>query len=487
MNIDRVIIIVGYRAELFQKYSNENDVIIVENKDYEFTASMGSLALAKNLVNDDFLLIESDTFFERTLLEKLTSIESGNCLTMTEESGSGDECFVETRSNFVTKITKDRHRVCNFEGEMIGVSRICLSTYLKLVDAWEQCSNPYLNYEYLLMDVTDVLDRPVLKLRNLIWGDVDCKEDFKRLKNDIFPKLRRKEDPFDHDNLLMHLATIFPDKDVAKAEIIKIGGMSNKNFRINLDGNSYVLRVPGNGSEGMVERANEELNAMEGCKMGINPDIRYFNAEKGIKLADFIENAETLNAATIQRHDNMKKIAVIYQKLHGSHIRLRNEFNLFKEIEKYDILMEKAGAVMYEGWEEVRPQVMKLESHLNEIGVDLKPCHNDALYENFIKAADGTIYLIDWEYSGMNDPMADFAALFIEADFSKENEDYILGKYFNGEIPEKTFEKLLCYEILWDYLWAQWTVIKEAKGDDFGPYGKDRFERAKSNLNKISI
>ena len=487
MNIGKVIIIVGYRAELFQKYSNENDVIIVENKDYEFTASMGSLALAKNLVNDDFLLIESDTFFERTLLEKLTSIESGNCLTMTEESGSGDECFVETRSNFVTKITKDRHRVCNFEGEMIGVSRICLSTYMKLVDEWEQCSNPYLNYEYLLMDVTDVLDRPVLKLRNLIWGDVDCKEDFKRLKNDIFPKLRRKEDPFDHDNLLMHLATIFPDKDVANAEIIKIGGMSNKNFRINLDGNSYVLRVPGNGSEGMVERANEEFNAMEGCKMGINPDIRYFNAETGIKLADFIENAETLNAATIQRHDNMKKIAAIYQKLHGSHVRLRNEFNLFKEIEKYDVLMEKAGATMYEGWEKVRSQVMKLESYLNEIGVDLKPCHNDALYENFIKASDGTIYLIDWEYSGMNDPMADFAALFIEAEFTKENEDYILGKYFNGVIPENTFEKILCYEILWDYLWSLWTVIKESKGDDFGTYGQDRFERAKRNLKRIKF
>lgn len=487
MNIGKVIIIVGYRAELFQKYSNENDVIIVVNKDYEFTASMGSLALAKNLIHDDFLLIESDTFFERTLLEKLNSIESGNCLTMTEESGSGDECFVETRSNFVTKITKDRHRVCNFEGEMIGISRISKATYFKLVDAWEQSSNPYLNYEYLLMDVTDVLDRPVLKMRNLIWGDVDCKEDFRRLKNDIFPKLRRKEDPFDHENLIMHLATIFPDKDVSKAEIIQIGGMSNKNFRINLEGNDYVLRVPGNGSEGMVERANEEFNAIVGCKLGINPDIRYFNADTGIKLADFIENAETLNAATIQRHDNMKKIAVIYQKLHGSHVRLRNEFNLFKEIEKYDVLMENAGAVMYDGWEEVRSKVMGLEDYLNDIGVDLKPCHNDALYENFIKASDGTIYLIDWEYSGMNDPMADFAALFIEASFTKENQDYILGKYFNGLIPEHTFEKILCYEILWDYLWSQWTVIKESKGDDFGTYGKDRFERAKSNLMKIKF
>lgn len=90
---------------------------------------------------------------------------------------------------------------------------------------------------------------------------------------------------------------------------------------------------------------------------------------------------------------------------------------------------------MYDGWETVRPAVMALEDYLNTLGVDLKPCHNDALYENFLKAANGTIYLIDWEYSGMNDPMADFAALFLEAGFEKENEDYILDKYFNGDIP----------------------------------------------------
>ena len=109
-----------------------------------------------------------------------------------------------------------------------------------------------------------------------------------------------------------------------------------------------------------------------------------------------------------------------------------------------------------------------------------------ALYENFIKAMDGTIYLIDWEYSGMNDPMADFAALFLEAGFEKENEDYILDKYFEGNIPADAREKILCYQILWDYLWAQWTVIKEAKGDDFGTYGLDRFNRAIENLKKIT-
>lgn len=482
---DKIIIVTGFCHEMFRRYEAA-DVSLVFNKDYEFTASMGSLALCKGLVDEDFLLIEGDTFFEKRAVAELSAVTSGNCLSMTEESGSGDECFVETKCGFITKITKDRHRVRNFEGEMMGVSRITFDTFCRLLEAWEASSNPYLNYEYLLMDVSDALDRPYIHFTNIIWGDVDCSRDFKKLQNETFRALKRKEDPFDEQNLRSHLETIFPGRNVDSAEIIQIGGMSNKNFKIVFEGRSYVLRVPGNGSDGMVERACEEFNASEACSLGINPAIRYFDAASGIKLADFIENAETLNAATIQRHDNMRRIAAIYRTLHGSHIRLKNEFNIFQEIEKYDRLMQNAGAVMYDGWEAVRPAVMNLERYLNSLGVDLKPCHNDALYENFIKSNDGTIYLIDWEYSGMNDPMADLAALFIEADFEEANEDYFLDKYFEGAVPESAREKILCYQILWDYLWAQWTVIKEAKGDDFGTYGQDRFNRAISNLNKLN-
>ena len=481
-----IILVVGFRRELFERYKAD-DVVIIENKDYEFTASMGSLALCRDRIKEDFLLVEGDTFYERKVIKRISQIQSGNCMTITEESGSGDECYVETKNGFVTAITKDRHRVRVFEGEMMGIVRFSYSTYCQMLQAWEESANPYMNYEYLLMDVTDPIDRPCLKFQNLIWGDVDCRNDFQKLQNSIYRALIRKEDPFDTENLLGHLRKIFPERNVSSSKIVRMGGMSNRNFQVTLEGCSYVLRVPGNGSEDMVERDNEEFNALEACKLGVNPPIRYFNAVNGIKLADFVENAETLNAATIQRHDNMRKIAEIYRTVHNSHIRLRNEFNIFKEIDKYDRLIQKANATMYDGWESVRPRVMALEAYLNTLGVDLKPCHNDALYENFIKDTEGKIYLIDWEYSGMNDPMADFAALFIEAGFERENENYILNKYFEGKIPANCREKILCYEVLWDYLWAQWTVIKESKGDDFGTYGIDRFKRAIKNLNKIKL
>ena len=420
------------------------------------------------------------------MLEELQAIDKGNCLVATEESGSGDECYIESQSGFITKLSKDKHRICNFEGELMGISRISYDTYRRMVHLWRHSTNSYLNYEYALMDVTSPIDRPYLFFKNLIWGDVDCPEDFKRLQDVTCRQLRRKEDPFDRENLMKHLSDIFPGQDVSNAEIIQIGGMSNKNFRVNFQGNSYVLRVPGNGSDGMVDRSNEEFNAAEGCKMGVNPEIRYFNARTGVKLVDYVENAETLNSATIQRHDNLRKIADIYHRIHDSHIRLKNEFNIFQEIEKYDRLIAGTGAKMYDGWDSFKPKVIELENYLNTIGIELTPCHNDAVPENFIKAEDGTVYLIDWEYSGMNDPMADFAALFLESEFPEEAQDYFLSKYYAGDIPENIKDRIMCYEILWDCLWAQWTVIKEACGDDFGTYGYDRFTRAVRNYGLLN-
>lgn len=277
------------------------------------------------------------------------------------------------------------------------------------------------------------------------------------------------------------LQQIFAEAKPSDFVINRVGGMSNFNYKVQYREKSYVLRIPGNGAEGMVERENEELNSMLAQTMGIHPTIEYFNRKTGVKLVDYIENAETLNSISIQNKDNLQQIATIYRTLHNSRVRERNDFNIFHEIDKYNFLMEKTGAKMYDG-NGGYIQVIALEHRLNQMGVELKPCHNDGVPENFIKDANEKIYLIDWEYSGMNDPVAELAALFLESEFSKENKDLVLNHYYEGAIPSDLQERLLIYQVLWDYLWSQWTVIKEAKGDDFGEYGRMRYERAMKNL-----
>ena len=445
--IEKIVLVVGYRSELFQSYK-ELGVIVVVNEDFQFTASMASLAMAAPYIDEDFLLVESDTFYERVVVEKLLATSNRNCLSITDESGKGDEAFVEVCNGFVSKITKDRHQVCNIEGEMIGVSKLSLETFRVMLAKFASASNRYVNYEYLFVDSTNAIERPYITYLKKIFNDVEVGPDW---------------------------------------QIDQIGGMSNKNFKVvTSTGNSYILRVPGIASEGMVLRSNEDVNGKLACKMGINPDIKYFDDSSGLKLAEYIEGAETLNAGTIQRMSNMQKVVDIFKALHHSQVRFANEFNIFHELMKYERLLQEAGGEMYAGYSELRPKVFALEDILNGLGVDIKPCHNDLVPENFIKDSNGRIYLIDWEYSGMNDPMADFAALFLESNFDEDNIDFVLTKYFNGKIPTHAREKLLIYQVLWDVLWAIWTCIKEAKGDDFGTYGQDRFKRALIMVERIN-
>lgn len=343
-----------------------------------------------------------------------------------------------------------------------------------------------MNYEYMLMDCTSVLERPFICFTNLIWGEVDKSEDLYNLRNYIYPKLRRKEDPFDYDNLICYLQEIFPDENVAEQTIIEqIGGLSNKNFKVTFSGREYVLRVPGIGSEGMVVRTFEEQNSLQGCRLGISPNIPYFNDKTGVKLTDYIHNAETLNSATIQRKSNIRQIAAIYQTLHRSYIRFNNDFNIFHEIRKYEELMLNCNGQMFQEYAGIRDDVFGMEARLNELGVQILPCHNDAVPENFIKDESGKLYIIDWEYSGMNDPHWEFAALFLESDFIEDNQDYFLDCYFEGNVPPETKEKILIYEFLQDILWSIWTVVKETQGDYFGTYGIDRFNRGLDNLQKL--
>ena len=373
----KILIVAGFRFEMFKRFS-ENGVTVVPAPDYRHTASMASLATVRNLVDEDFLLIEGDTFYERKVVEKLTASSHRNCLATTEESGSGDEAFTESSQGFITKVSKDRHQICQFEGELLGICKISHDTYQKMLLRWDEGNNPLVNYEYLLMDCTSVLERPFIHFKNLIWGDVDNRSNYERLVNYTYPRLRRKEDPFDRENLLNHLRDIFGsrlrDDEVA---VEQIGGMSNKNFKVRLNGESYVLRVPGIASEGMVDRSVEGRNSQFASRIGINPEVRYFNDQTGVKLTDYICGAETLNGATIQRKDNLQKIAAIYRTLHMSKVRFNNDFNVFREIGKYEGLLQQCGAVMYSGYDTVRDELPLLEARLNELGVSLAPCHND--------------------------------------------------------------------------------------------------------------
>ena len=181
----------------------------------------------------------------------------------------------------------------------------------------------------------------------------------------------------------------------------------------------------------------------------------------------------------------MTMVCEILRKLHNYNKKMSNDFDIYDKIEQYEELAKEVNAIFFDDYYEVKDKVLYLKNIMDKLDVKLVPCHNDTIAENFIKSGENKMYLIDWEYAGMNDPMWDLAAYSLENKFSEDEEELLLNIYFNGKLEEKYQKRILINKIYQDFLWSTWTIIKEAKGDDFGTYGIDRYTRAKKNLEVI--
>lgn len=269
----------------------------------------------------------------------------------------------------------------------------------------------------------------------------------------------------------------------AEIKIIGIsGGMTNLNYHVLIDSVSYIVRVPGNGTKHIINRVEEKKNLELGTAIGINPELRYFNVNTGLKITKKIENARTVTKYIAENEAFMKSITVIFRRLHNSNKVMGNKFKLFELMTTYENLGLEAGAQLFEGFEEVKKDILRLKEHYETLDIENVPCHIDPAFSNFILDEDDIIYLIDWEYSGMFDPMWDIAAYSLEAGYSESEEDLFVNYYFQREATELEKERIHLHKIFQDYFWSLWTLFKEEKGDDFGTYGKNRFERAKKNI-----
>ena len=257
----------------------------------------------------------------------------------------------------------------------------------------------------------------------------------------------------------------------------RLGGMTNNNYLVETTNRKFIVKFFGKGTEKLINRIAEKNNLENLRDLELDVENYIFDIKEGIKVNEYIENATTFDAHYIKTKN--KEVAEILQKVHGSGKELEGEFKIFDEIKKYENLIQ--GEIKYAYYDKIRDKVFGLQSHLEEIGIDRKSCHIDLVPENFIEDETGRVYLIDWEYSSMNDPMWDLAALFLESNYRKSEEGDFFKYYYSEKTPV-SIAKIMIYKILQDFLWSLWTIYKEEQGADFGSYGQDRYNRCLKNL-----
>lgn len=259
----------------------------------------------------------------------------------------------------------------------------------------------------------------------------------------------------------------------------RLGGLTNRVYRLG----DLCLRLPGKGTEAYINRAHEAIAAQEAAKAAVSPEVVSFDPASGVMVTRFIAGAETMTPEGFaSRKGAAARAGAAFAQLHRSGAKFPFRFELFTMIDDYLALLSGKDVALPEGYHDVLSEAEAVRAALARAPVPLAPCHCDPLCENFLDTGE-KMWIVDWEYSGMNDPMWDLGDLSVEGGFDAAQDAEMLHAYF-GAAPSKSDQgRMVIYKAMCDLLWTLWGLIQLAEGntaDDFRAYADGRFARCKT-------
>ncbi len=256
------------------------------------------------------------------------------------------------------------------------------------------------------------------------------------------------------------------------------GGITNRNFRVTLGGADYVVRLPGKDTELLgIDRSAELLANETAAALGIAPAVA--TIVDGCLVTSFVacralEQSELVNA--------VEQIARALRAFHDSGVQLPTRFWVPELLEDYAAIAEARGARLPDGYDAARDVAARIADALplNEP----RPCHNDLLAGNLIRANDdGRTLLVDWEYAGMGDPRFDLGNLSVNNEFEESADERLLRAYHDEPPSDAQRAALKLMRVLSDAREGAWGVVQgaiSALDFDFAGYAEEHFERLRT-------
>ena len=264
-----------------------------------------------------------------------------------------------------------------------------------------------------------------------------------------------------------------------RGSITRLGGLTNRVYALA----DTVLRIPGEGTAEYINRANEAIAAKVAADAGVSPEVLHADAATGLMVTRLVGNSVTLSPELFKtRQGAPARAGKAFCKLHSSGGVFASRFELFAMIDDYLKLLATKDVDLPEGYQNVVREAGTLRAALERNSVPLVPCHCDPLCENFLDTGE-RLWIVDWEYSGMNDPMWDLGDLSVEGGFTAEQDAELLNAYFAGPPSVHDEARMIIYKAMCDLLWTLWGLIQHANknpADDFHAYAVNRFNRCKA-------
>jgi thiamine kinase-like enzyme len=259
-------------------------------------------------------------------------------------------------------------------------------------------------------------------------------------------------------------------------------GLTNANYRVDIDDVRYFVRIPGPGTDLLaVDRANEAFNTRAAAEAGAGARVVAVLDEPAALVLEWLPG-RTMSNAAFQEPGMPERIAAVVRRLHAGP-RFRDDFDMFRLAPFYLRVADKRSIRIPDGYRDRLVDVERIEQALVVRPLPRVPCHNDLLAENYLDDGD-RLWIVDYEYSGNNDPTFELGNTAQELGFDADRQEALARAYF-GTVDRGMLARMRLQMIMSDVGWTLWAAIQARISPidfDFWGWATERWDRAEAKL-----
>lgn len=471
-----ITIAVGYLKEKFDYLIDKYQVKLLYNSEYSSKNNLATLYHARDLFRGkNIYLLSSDNWLRNNMYH---AYECGSWYsTVYMEGNTSEWCVSTNKKGRITSVSIGGHDSYAMYGPAF-FSRQCSEQFLPIIEEYyHKPGTEQFYWENALMEHLEELE---------FFSNPQPADQVYEFEN--LEELRQFDPKYQNhsDNEAMALVSeVFKvcEKEITNIRCLK-AGMTNKSFLFELHNAHYICRIPGPGTELLINRKQEKDVYEAVNPLHMTEDIIYFDGETGYKISRYYEGAR--NADPHNRED-MELFMKELHKLHESQITVSHSFSLRERIQFYENLCRHREKMLFEDYSEVRAHMNGLLDKLDRLNRPQCLSHIDCVPDNFLILPDGSGKMIDWEYAGMHDPLIDIAMCGIYSYYNEEEMDWLIELYLKrSPTREERFVIYAC-AALGGFLWCLWAVFKETLGEEFGEYTLIMYRYAKLYYKKLVL
>ena len=454
--IDDITVVVGYMKEKFFYLQEKFGVKIVINDDYFRFNNPSTLIRVKDRLKNTFIC-SSDNYFVDNVFESYV-YESYYAAVFQE--GESDEWGLITDNN--DRIIKIDHSPKDM-WIMLGhvyFSRNFSTKFVQILEKqYNKVSIRYELWEHILEENLKELPMVIRRYNSDVIREFDSLEE-----------LRSFDDKYIQNSgseIFTNICRVLKcsENDISDINVVK-QGLTNLSFKFKCKGRSYIYRHPGVGTEKYISRESEAFSMEIAKKLGLDSTIIEMNGKEGWKISTFIEEAHTLD---YHNKDEVTQALHLVKKLHDQKITSPYDFNIWQRtLDFIDLIIDHRKD--FSDFSEIFNGMQELYELTKTDGVKKILCHCDCYDPNFLVNKNGDVTLIDWEYSGNDDPANDLGTFICCSDYTFDEALEIFDIYFGRKPTDKELRHCLAYVAIASYYWFVWAIYQESIGNMVGDY-----------------